>query len=340
MGEVSIARARTGTDRAIGHPPIFVVGCGRSGTTMLRLMLDTHPELAIPGEGHFIPFTHKILHRFVGPEGRLDTEALTHRLISTVHFRRWGVPDEMALRRVRALHDPDFPSIVEALYLSYADLTGKSRWGDKTPIYVQHIPLLAELFPAARFIHVIRDGHDVAMSYLSVPWGPSTIWEVAKKWSRDASTGRRAGGKLGPYRYLEIRYEELVAHSETVLKRLCSFGSLSFDRQMLDYHSNAGGRLQVRLASKKYHRSATKPVTAGIRDWRSQMPKSQIEAFEALAGDTLMEFGYELWRPTASRTRRAEAALRDKLLDLRVAGSRTKNRALRKWSGVSNLSSD
>jgi hypothetical protein len=333
-------RARTGANESAGHPPLFVVGCGRSGTTMLRLMLDTHPDLAIPGEGHFIPFTHKILHRFVGPEGQLDSEALTHRLLNTVHFRRWGVPDEMALRRVRALHRADFAGIVEALYLSYADLTGKARWGDKTPIYVRHIPLLAELFPSARFIHVIRDGHDVALSYLSVPWGPSTIWEVAQKWSRDTSAGRSAGGYLEPHRYLEIRYEDLVSDTEIELERLCSFGDLRFDERMLDYHSDAGVRLQVQPAKTRFHRSATRPPTAGIRDWRSQMSEGQIEAFEALAGNTLLEFGYEVRRPIATKTRRAEAALRDKLLDLRTAGSRTKNRALRKWSGVTNPPSD
>lgn len=331
---------RSSTNGAVGHPPLFVVGCGRSGTTMLRLMLDSHPDLAIPGEGHFIPFTHKILHRFVGPEGELDVGALARRLIDTVHFRRWDVPDDVALGRVRALRDADFPGVVEALYMSYADINGKVRWGDKTPIYVRHIPLLAELFPSARFVHVIRDGHDVALSYLSVPWGPSTIWEVAQKWKRDVSAGRSAGDSLGPGRYLEIRYEDLIADPGAELERLCSFAALPFDERMLNYYNDAGSRLQVQPASTEWHRSATKPPTAGIRDWRSQMPPEQVEAFEALAGETLLELGYEMQTPVATRTRRAEAAFRDKLLDLRTAGSRTKNRALRRWSGGANVSSD
>lgn len=324
----------------LGHPPLFVVGCGRSGTTMLRLMLDSHPDLAIPGEGHFIPFSQKILHEFVGPNGELDSEALARRLINTVHFRRWAVPDEVAMGRVRALRDPDFAGVVEALYMSYAELHGKVRWGDKTPIYVRHIPLLAELFPAARFVHVIRDGHDVALSYLSVPWGPATIWEVAQKWKRDVSAGRAGGEDLGPKRYLEIRYEDLVADPGAELSRLCSFGDLPFDERMLSYHDDADRRLQVQPASTEFHRSATKPPTAGIRDWRNQMPQAHVEAFEALAGDTLLEFGYEVRRPVASRTRRAEAAFRDRLLDLRIAGSRKKNRALRKWSRATDVSSD
>jgi hypothetical protein len=327
---------QAGRNGAAPGPPLFIVGCGRSGTTMLRLMLDSHPDMAIPGEGHFIPFTHKILDRFRRSDGSLDAEGLGRRLIDTVHFRRWEVPDEVALRRIRALRNPEFPAVVEALYMSYADMTGKTRWGDKTPIYVRHIPLLADLFPTARFVQVIRDGHDVALSYLSVPWGPSTIWEVAQKWRRDVTTGRSSGEKLGPERYLEVRYEDLIAGPGAQLERICSFAELSFDDRMLDYHKDAGSRLQVQSASTEFHRSATKPPTVGIRDWRSQMPPSQIEAFEALTRDTLVDLGYEVQTPATSGARRVEAAFRDKLLDLRVAGSRTKNRALKRWSNATS----
>jgi hypothetical protein len=322
------------------YPPLFVVGCGRSGTTMLRLMLDSHPQLAIPGEGHFIPYTHKILRRFITPEGTLDAEAVAVRIMRTTHFRRWEVPDEVALRRVRKLSNPNFGDVVEALYMSYADLHGKLRWGDKTPIYVRRIPLLAELFGSARFVHVIRDGHDVALSYLSVPWGPSTIWEVAQKWTRDVSAGRLAGEALGPRRYLEIRYEDLVASPEVELTRLCEFGDLPFERRMLDYHSDAGTRLQVQPNTTEFHRSATKPPTAGMRDWRTQMPASQVEAFEAVAGGLLQQLGYERRNAALTRAGRAQAATHGKLLDLKAAGSKAKKRVLRARSSNTEVLPD
>jgi hypothetical protein len=311
----------------VKHPPLFVVGCGRSGTTMLRLMLDSHPDLAIPGEGHFITYNHKIKRRFMTPQG-LDAEALARRIIGTIHFARWEVPEEFALSRVRALQDPGFADVVEALYMSYADFKGKVRWGDKTPIYVLQIPLLARLWPSARFVHVIRDGHDVALSYLSVPWGPSTIWQVARKWVRDVTAGRDAGAALGPDRYLEVRYEDLISSPEAELQKICALADLPFTSQMLNYHNDAGTRLQVQPETTEYHRSATKPPTKGMRDWRVQMSPAQINAFEAVAGDLLATLGYERWNSTVSIAKRAEVAARWKLLDLKAAGSKAKKKVL------------
>jgi Sulfotransferase family len=313
------------SESVVNHPPLFVVGCGRSGTTMLRLMLDSHPDLAIPGEGHFIPYNYKIRNRFMTPEG-LDAERLARRITATTHWQRWGVPEANALERVRALQRPDFADVIEALYMSYADTGNKVRWGDKTPIYVRQIPLLARLWPDARFVHVIRDGHDVALSYLSVPWGPTTIWEAARKWTKDVSAGRRAGHDLAAGKYLEVRYEDLVSDPGAELRKICALADLPFTTEMLEYHSDAGSRLQVQPNTTEFHQSATKPPTRGLRNWRTQMSRAQIEAFEALAGDTLEQLGYERLGSRVTRAKRAEVLARSKLLDLKAAGSKAKKR--------------
>jgi Sulfotransferase family len=310
------------------HPPLFVVGCGRSGTTMLRLMLDSHPDLAIPGEGHFIPYSYRRISDFTSPSG-YDGEAAARQMMRSAHFRRWEVPEDAVLERVAKLTEPDFASVVAAVYMAYADLHNKVRWGDKTPVYVRLIPLLAKLWPSARFVHVIRDGHDVALSYLSVPWGPSTIWEVARKWNGDVSAGRRAGSLLGPERYTEVRYEDLIASPAAELERLCEFADLTFDGRMLDYHGDARSRLQVRSTTTDFHRSATKPPTSGMRDWRTQMSPSQVRAFEALAGDTLSEMGYDRHVPKVGAAKRAEVAARNKMIDIKVMSSKAKKRVLK-----------
>src|SRR6266545_1616703 len=157
-------------------PPVFVVGCGRSGTTMLRLMLDAHPELAIPGESHFIPPLWSARRRYLRG-GRLDADLLLTELFRTLHFQMWKLPEAEVRRRVSGLMDPGFADVIGSVFAVYAEHQGKERWGDKTPIYVRHLPLLATLFGDARFVHLIRDGRDVTLSYLSVPWGPSTIWQ-------------------------------------------------------------------------------------------------------------------------------------------------------------------
>ncbi|MGH8936866.1 MAG: sulfotransferase family protein [Acidimicrobiia bacterium] len=304
-----------------GGPPIFVVGCGRSGTTMLRLMLDAHDDLAIPGESHFIRKLYRMRRRFLRPDGSVDATSLASAVMQTPHFRRWELPENLVWRRVETLDDPTFPSVLEAFFRAYAELHGKPRWGDKTPVYVRSIPVLAQLFPQARFVHIIRDGRDVALSYLSVPWGPRNIWEVARKWRREVSGGRAAGAALGDDRYLEVRYEDLVGRTRDVLHRVCDFADLPFEEHMLDFHTQAVSRLEAGPQGPRFHGSVTKPPTPGLRDWRTEMTESQLLAFEAVAGRLLAELGYQRRLDRIPLAWRARAALWLVVLRLWVTGA-------------------
>ncbi len=300
------------------EPPIFIVGCGRSGTTLLRLMLDTHPDVAIPGESHFIPALWRARRRYMSG-GVLQVDRLAEAIMRSREFRQWGVPEERAWTRVRELEHPEFADVLEAMYLAYADDRSKHRWGDKTPRYVRSIPLLAALFPSARFVHIIRDGRDVWMSYRSVPWGPKDIWTASRKWLRDVSAGREARALVGHDRYMEISYERLVTEPRETLTELCGFADLPFDDRMLDYHRDAGRRLEAPAGETHFHASVTKAITPGLRDWRTQMPPEEVMSFEAVAGSLLGELGYELRYRMIPRGLRIRAAARTRVLDISSA---------------------
>jgi len=307
-------------------PPLFVMGCGRSGTTMLRMMLTAHPALAIPWESHFIVPLWKG-RRKLGGVSSPDVQRVVALITRTSMFGLWEVPDDAVRRRVAALDRPTLGEVIESVFLAYADHQAKTRWGDKTPIYVNWIPQLAELFPTARFVHVIRDGRDVALSYQSVPWGPDDVWGSAFKWRRDVGAGRRDGPALGHDRYLEIRYETLVDEPRSVLERLCAFASLEFDERMLerDESRSVGGR----ASQAEYHASATKPPTPGMRDWRTQMPDEQVLAFEAVAGDLLTRLGYERRYASIPVTTRLGAAARVAFAQGLTVASNVKKAGLR-----------
>ena len=305
-----------------GGAPLFIVGCGRSGTTMFRLMLDSHPDLAIPGESHFIPDLYRHRRKYM-TSGVLDARKLANDIMRTLHVGLWDVPRMGVWRRLETLRQPDFADVVGAVFFAYADHHGKARWGDKTPIYVLSVPLLAQLFPTARFIHVVRDGRDVALSYLAVPWGPSTVWGVARKWRRDVNAGRHAGKALGPSRYMEIRYEDLVAQPEVVLEAACSFADLPWHEAMLDYHVGASDRIEWR-DGREFHAGATKPPASGARDWRSQMPDADVSIFEAVAGGLLVELGYERRHSTSPLGLRVQGTVRTSAFGAWAMGSRLK----------------
>jgi hypothetical protein len=298
---------------------------------MLRLMLDSNSQIAIPGESHFITSLWKERKRYRHTDGTVRTDDLVRAIVATPHFRLWGIPEESVWKRVAALPPrPKFANVIETAFLAYADENGKPRWGDKTPIYVQNLPVLARLFPLARFVHLIRDGRDVALSYLSVPWGPASIWQAARQWKRGVTAGRNSGRELGPAHYLELRFESLVADPRALLKQVCDFASIEFEEPMLEFHLNAGERLQAPPDGVQFHLSSTEPPAPGRRDWRTQMPADQIRAFEAVCGPLLTDLGYERGYPVVSKAIRAEGGIRVRAFDLWAAGSRAKKSALRR----------
>lgn len=281
-------------NRSNSNPFLFVVGCPRSGTTLLQRMLDNHPSLAVANDTHFIPRVVEGVPVGVDPP-------LTPELIERVrtYKRFYRMELENTAVHEAAERSGSYREFVSALYSEYGRLRGKPLAGEKTPDYVRRVPFLHAMFPWAKTIHIIRDGRDVALSVLE--WaredrGPGRLkvwWEepvaVSALWWRwQVETGRRDGGELGPDLYHEVKYEDLVAHPETLLRELAGFLSLSFSSDMLAYHEGRVRR-EPGLSAKK----AWLPPTSGLRNWRAGMSQRDLELFEALAGDTLSELGYE-----------------------------------------------
>lgn len=303
---------RSALRRGAAGPPgaPFVVGATRSGTTLLRLMLDAHPGIAIPSETHFIPELVAAREKH-GASREQMLELLTSH-------RRWGdftiEPGELAERwaRIDPLSGPD---AVRAFFGLYAEKQGKpeARWGDKTPGYVKSMREIQGYLPEARFVHLIRDGRDVALSVLEQSWGPQSIEAAAEKWRSRVNRGRSQAPYLGFY--IEVRFEDLVLETERELRRICEFIEIDFDDRMLGYHETAEQRLQEKArALPRAHgeaQSAEKrlashaktfepPNPALIGTWRERMDAADRAAYEALAGDLLTELGYEAETPNGT----------------------------------------
>ena len=283
-------------------PPVpFVVGLGRSGNTLLRLMLDAHPDLAIPPETDFIP---EVATRCEAAE---DPRAEFVRAV-TGHWRFTDLRLDGAEleRRVAPIEPFEVGAGLRALYGLYAEKFGKARFGDKSPFYLDHMPLVERLMPEAHFLHVIRDGRDVAVSILPLWFGPNSVRKAAPWW-RDGIERARAAG-TGLRRYQELRYEDLVLDTEPTLRRVCDFIEVPFDPAMLEYHERAGERIrevrtegrgvrgdgvvtvEQRHAIHRMTRSPPQPDRIGR--WRAELGWWERRRFEAVAGDLLAELGY------------------------------------------------
>jgi hypothetical protein len=282
----------TGSPAELTGPPFFVVAAARSGTTLLRVMLDRHPMLAIPGEGHFIPHLWSTRERY-GRSGVVERpEVWLADLAKHPSFRFWNLPIEDVRVELDGRTSLGFAEAVEAAYGAYARRSGKPRWADKTPDYIDHLPLLADLFPTARFVHMIRDGRDVALSTIDLKRFHRRAATCAHFWSRQVGGAMREGKQLGPDRYLELRYEDLLDEPERELRRLCAFVDLPFEDALLEHDEHDLEKLPERF--RPIHSRLALPPTKGLRDWRSQMPASEVAEFEAVAGGQLSAAGYAL----------------------------------------------
>jgi hypothetical protein len=285
-----------------GGPPLLILGVRRSGTTLLRVMLDRHSQLAVPDETYFVP---QLADRHLL---RLDPDDFVEDVSRVVE---WDLPLQKLRARLR--DGMTVGAAIGTVYAVYAEERGKRRWGDKTPMYMQNLRVLERLFPDALYVHLIRDGRDAALSFLALPRGivtetwmhPRTAADFACQWHTEVAAARRLGRRVGG-RYLEVRYESLVDEVDPVLRRICEFAGLDYEPQMADYAGT------VDVSAKPHQRRLTQPPTKGVRDWRTQMSADDVAAFEHVAGGLLRELGYETSHPSdaAGRVRLASYASR------------------------------
>ena len=274
--------------------PIFILGCPRSGTTLLRVMLNAHPRIAVPPETRFLIPAYVHRARF----GDLRREAARRRLAEFVvdrpasRFGRLGVPAEQARAAVMAA-EPTLGAALGAVFAQYAGRFGKARWGDKRPFYYSFIDELDALFPTAQFVHVVRDGRACVTSLKRPPFDYGTA-RAATTWLNAMASCRASAGRLGPERYAEVRYEDLVADPQTSLRALCAFLGEDFAPAMCTPEDVVD---DVVPAGFEQHRQIKAGVnTASVERWRSELPPAEIALLESVGGAWLAASGYALTR--------------------------------------------
>jgi hypothetical protein len=315
------------------NPFVFIVGCPRSGTTLLRRMVDAHPLVAIIHETRWIDewFEERV---GLTPEGHVTPE-LIPLLLDHPRFLKLGIRRE-DLESLLASGEPvPYSSFITGIFDLYGKAQHKQLVGDKTPRYVRSIHTLHALWPEAKFVHILRDGRDVSISAIYwekgsaklvhrfTTWGKKPVTTAAFWWEWHVRLGREAGQSLGPELYHEVSYESLIVRPAEECTRLCRFLGLPYDDAMLRFHE---GRTKIKPGydARRNAKKAWLPVTSGLRDWRSQMSSEDLERFEAAAGELLDELGYErvLPRPSPRALGHASRTHDSFLRDLRARGQK------------------
>lgn len=281
----------------MANPYVFIVGCPRSGTTLFRHIVDAHPQITITPEAHWIPRWYEE-RKGVTPEGFV-TPALIPHLLEHSKFAHFHISREDLLTLTRTGEPLSYASFVTGIFDLFGRAQQKALVGNKTPDASRTIGTLHALWPDARFVHLIRDGRDVALSFMDWPrvqhkkpgtfptWREHPIETAALWWELNVRCGRRASEWLEPDLYYELRYESLIANPAAECVALCDFLRLSYDDVMLRFHEGRTGSPADRAAKPDW-----RPITPGLRDWRAHMSAEDVERFEAVAGELLSELGY------------------------------------------------
>lgn len=300
------ARLRQRTNAAGGSsptPPPFpvIVGVARSGTTLLRLMLDAHTQLSIP------PETGWLVEASALPESGWAARDALFRLIRSAPSWPDFHLEPAALAAALAGCEPFTRTAgVQAFYRLYGARFGKPRGGDATPGYLLQMEAVERAVPEARFVHVIRDGRDVALSLRGLGCAPGrSMQDLARDWCRRVHAGRSQGARAG--QYLEVRFEDLVTSPVAALRRVAAFLDLPYEAGLERYHLRSGERLQELeeqrdrdgrlLATKEQRREsmAGEPLDRSrVSAWKTGMSEEDRRAFEEVAAPTLRELGYEV----------------------------------------------
>ena len=240
--------------------PVFIVGSPRSGTTLMRSLLDSHPDIFCPPCETFLFNTLNATFR-----GHIWKDHYEQLPFSRKALLQW------------------FRNFIDELFANLSIRANKRRWAEKTPSHVLFMDFIDEIFPDAQFVHMIRNGYHVVKSLKNIDWAPNDVRINAREWIRHVEAGRKHGRKLTPKRYIEIRFEDLVDNPEEPLKKLCDFLDEKYDPRMLEFHlpANNSWGIELRPLQKKNDIGNHKELNF-LEKWR----------FRKLAGPLMTELGY------------------------------------------------
>lgn len=297
----------TVTDLMETKNPLFIIGNPRSGTTLLRLILTSHSEVLIPPECGFIIWLKEkyINWQKLDNNDRNKRMSFIEDLISSRKFDTWQLDVKIIEQKINAVQPVNYAELCGVVYGAFGLSIGKkySVWGDKNNFHINHMDELLGLYSGARFLHIVRDGRDVACSYREVmakksnsPYAPklnTDISDIAKEWFENVMKVDSFMNKLPRNQAMTVRYEDLVKHSSETVRSMCDWLGLSFEGEMLNfYQQNKDKTLEPELTMDWKIRTVQPISDETIGRYKSLFSDEELIQFDAEAKVALDKFCY------------------------------------------------
>lgn len=274
--------------------PIFIVGMGRSGTTLLRSMLCAHPAITIPTELNFFLVLERWASEYPvhGVGCPVDFDAFWRAYSSSEYFPKIGLNEESILNRIRASGSYDYRTIYTCICEEYAEKMGNLRWGEKSPNNYRFLDTLLNWYPNARVLYMIRDPRAVVASFRKVPWGSGSIDAIVRQWQSCVSVME---WWADDERVMVVQYETLVTEPEHQLRQISNFIGEDYTPDML-YKRSQSTTSVVHLSdwSRKHYETVMQPVTtANISKWESKLSPCEVAIIEYFCRGSMVKYRYQ-----------------------------------------------
>lgn len=280
------------------HPPAFIVGKERSGTTLLSAILNRHSEVCVTPETNFL---YRLFRYPGGPKGfERDWPDSLYDIVDRMNpTADWDKPARLVYERLGGKAVSGREAFM-ALGQLISERYGKLHWIEKTPNHLLCLPFIRSLFPNAPVIHIVRDGRDVAHSLTKVSFGSANYFENLWQWKQAVSCARRF--QDCDANTLAIRYEDMVKEPEQIIKQVCSFLGIPFEGSMLKPDGTEKSILD--MTGNHMDQASMAIDKSKLASWRRTLSPAMQRTVEMIAHDELQAWGYELTIPAAHPARR------------------------------------
>lgn len=267
----------------------FIIGCDRSGTSLLSRMLNSHPEVGVPFESHIFNHLYALRFRYGDLLREANVLRLARDMVSLYEVRHWDfVPHPVDI--AASTTNPSFCGVFDALMRVWRDHHGKAIWGEKSPNHIEYWEVLTGYYADPPLLHIVRDGRDVALSLVAARFGPKTIYTAMRYWTWYLGLVENAR-RQSSCPVLDLRYEDLLGNPRAELERVCRFLNIEYSAAMLDFHRD----LSPYDTDARNLRNLRRPLlTDNAGWWQRELDGHQVVIAEALGAEMLKRYGYDL----------------------------------------------